>query len=41
MERSEQTLRGAMFDVAYDEMVIVNDIEMFSLCENHFLPFFR
>jgi GTP cyclohydrolase I len=33
-------LRGAMFDVTYDEMVIVKDIEMFSMCEHHMLPFF-
>jgi len=35
-----QILRGALFDVDYDEMVLVKDIEMFSLCEHHMLPFF-
>ena len=39
-EDPEETLLSAMFDVAYDEMVIVRDIEMFSLCEHHLLPFF-
>jgi len=32
-------LRGALFDVDYDEMVIVKDVEMYSLCEHHMLPF--
>jgi len=39
-EDPESVLRGALFDVSYDEMVIVKDIEMFSLCEHHVLPFF-
>lgn len=33
-------LHDALFDVEYDEMVIVRDIEFFSMCEHHMLPFF-
>src|ERR1700722_4578067 len=36
----EALLREALFTVNYDAMVIVKDIEMFSLCEHHLLPFF-
>ena len=39
-EDPTKILRRALFDVAYDEMVIVKDVEMFSLCEHHMLPFF-
>ena len=37
---ADQILNAALFDVAYDEMVIVKNIEVFSLCEHHMLPFF-
>ena len=36
----EVLLKQALFTVTYDEMVIVKDVEMFSLCEHHMLPFF-
>jgi GTP cyclohydrolase I len=36
----EQIVNGALFDVEYDEVVIVRDIEFFSTCEHHMLPFF-
>jgi GTP cyclohydrolase IA len=39
-EDSKAILHHALFDVNYDEMVIVKDVEMFSLCEHHLLPFF-
>jgi GTP cyclohydrolase IA len=38
--RVEDVLNGALYSVTYDEMVIVKDIELFSLCEHHLLPFF-
>lgn len=36
----DQIVNGALFDVKYDEVVIVRDIEFFSMCEHHMLPFF-
>lgn len=39
-EDPQKILRAALFDVDYDEMVMVKDIEMYSLCEHHMLPFF-
>src|SRR5438445_11928452 len=39
-EDPEAMLNRALFTVTYDEMVIVKDVEVFSLCEHHMLPFF-
>jgi GTP cyclohydrolase I len=39
-EDPQLMLKEALFTVNYDEMVIVKDVEMFSLCEHHMLPFF-
>jgi GTP cyclohydrolase I len=36
----DEIINGALFDVKYDEMVLVRDIEFYSMCEHHMLPFF-
>ena len=35
-----EILNGALFDVDYDEMVLIKDIDFYSLCEHHMIPFF-
>jgi GTP cyclohydrolase I len=39
-ERVEDVLNGALFTEEYDEMVVVKDIDLYSVCEHHMLPFF-
>ena len=36
----EEILNGALFPIEYDEMVVIRDIDFFSLCEHHLLPFY-
>jgi GTP cyclohydrolase IA len=36
----QKVVNGALYEVKYDEMVVVKDIEFFSMCEHHMLPFF-
>ena len=36
----QEIINGAIYDIKYDEMIVVKDIEFYSLCEHHLLPFF-
>lgn len=38
--RARDVINGAVFDEEYDEMVVLKDIDVYSLCEHHLLPFF-
>jgi GTP cyclohydrolase I len=38
--KPEEVVAGAIFDQDYDEMVVIKDIDFYSLCEHHMLPFF-
>jgi GTP cyclohydrolase I len=40
LDNVDDVLNGALFSVKYDEMVVVRDIDFFSLCEHHLLPFY-
>jgi len=39
-ENADEILNGALFEVEYDEMVVIKNVEVYSLCEHHLLPFF-
>lgn len=39
-ENLAEIVNGALFDVEYDEMVLLKDVEFYSLCEHHMLPFY-
>ncbi|MEA4812086.1 MAG: GTP cyclohydrolase I FolE [Anaerolineaceae bacterium] len=39
-QNPQDIINGALFTVEYDQMVVINDIEFYSLCEHHMLPFF-
>ena len=39
-QQPETLLNGALFDVTYDEMVLVRNVDFYSMCEHHLLPFY-